>query len=243
MPLVDALAVRRSGLAAGRSVQSTALAMRRAHPFGQFGQPNDASSNNGATGCNDTVFQFLVLLIQGRWLTHDWIRAKIGHRNPLRGLTYGEASAFVQALNLGYRVTLRLSPDQILSFVRARGPVMVGEMYPDHPEWQGYRYRGRTATGRRNGFSWPRRKSGATQLGSTYFRHAVLLIGIAPIPAWGGQLGCYVMEPNHNSPARPEDVAYDILTLTQVRTLIDRYGATNGGSYAIHPTRVVKIAA
>lgn len=228
--------------AVGRSLLSIALAMRRAWPFGQFGQAEDELTDNGATGCTDTVFQFLILLLQGVWHPHNWIRRKVGHTNKYTGLTYSEVSALAQTLNLGMKVELHLTADQIFSYLRTWGPVMIGEMYPDHPEWKGYRYAGLVANGRRNGFSWPWAKSGKNQLGSSYFRHAILLIGIAPIPDWGGRLGCYVMEPNHNSPARPEDVAYDILTLNQVRTLISRYDATSGGSYALRPTRLLKVA-
>jgi hypothetical protein len=227
-----------------RSLASRALAIRRAFPFGQFGQANDTRTANGSTGCTDTVLQFLGLLLKKRWYTHDQIRGMANNRTPSKGLSYPQVHYWLTEIaKLPYKVVLGLSADQMITYVRIRGPVLVGEMYPDHPEWQGYRYAGMTATGRRNGFAWPRRESGKNQLGSTYFRHAVLFIAVAPIPAWGGQLGVYVMEPNHNSPARPEDVAYDVLTINQARVLVNRYAATSGKSYAAIPTRDLDVAA
>jgi hypothetical protein len=227
-----------------RSLASKMLAVRRAFPFGQFGQANDARTNNGATGCTDTCLQFLGLLLKRRWYTHDQIRAAAGNRTPLKGLTYSQVQYWLEVVaKLPYRVVLGLSADAILAIVKSRGPVLAGEMYPDHPEWEGYRYAGLTATGKRNGFSWPRRESGKTQLGSSYFRHAVLVLAVAPIPAWGGATGVYVFEPNHNSSARPEDVAYDVLTVVQFRRLMVRYAAASGKTYAAIPTRALDVAA
>lgn len=221
-----------------RSLASRALAIRRAFPFGQFGQANDARTNNGATGCTDTCLQFLALLLLRRWHTHDQIRGAARNLTPLKGLSYPQVDYWLREIaKLPYKVQTGLSADTILGYVRNRGPVLVGEIYPDHPEWQGYRYFGVTANGRRNGYSWPRRASGKTQLGSSYFRHAIVFIAVAPIPAWGGQLGVYVMEPNHGSPARPEKVAYDVITITQARVLVNRYAATSGKSYAAFPVR------
>lgn len=225
-----------------RSLASVALAVRRAFSFGQFGQPNDARTNNGATGCTDTVLQFLALLLKGVWYTHDQIRAAAGNRNPLGGLTYPQVVAWLSRARLPYSVVLGLSGDQILGYLRTRGPVLVGEPYGQHPEWSGYRYQGIRADGRPNGYAYPLGKAGRNQLGPT-FRHAVLAIAVARIPEWGGKEGVYVFEPNHSSAARPEDVAYDVITIAQFRRLIVTYAAANGRSYAAVPTRALSVAA
>lgn len=223
-----------------RSTASKALAARRAYPFGQFGQRNDARTNNGATGCTDTCIQFLALLFTRRWYTHDQIRGAARNGTPAKGLSYPQVDHLGKTLLRGwYRVVLGLSADAILAIVRTKGPVMVGEMYSDHPEWRGYRYGGVTASGRRNGFAWPWGKAGRTQISGFVGRHAVVFIAVAPIPEWGRRLGVYVMEPNHGSPARPEKVAYDVISIDQARRLINRYAAANGKSYAFTPQRVL----
>jgi hypothetical protein len=234
--LGTALTIRRTDT---RSIGSVALAMRRAWPFHQFGQANDSRSNNGATGCTDTCLQFLALLVKGIWYTHDALRTRVGHRNPWSGLTYGEVSALATTLNLGYRVELGLSFEQIVSLVRTRGPVMIGEMYGQHPSWRGFRYFGRLASAVPNGFAKPLGKAGRTQLGPT-FRHAIVIVAIGTL---NGAQVAYIFEPNHNSPARPEDPPYDVVTMSQLRRLLDTYRATNGKTYALHPTRPIKAAA
>lgn len=219
-----------------RSIGSVALAVRRKWPFQQFRQSYDTKSNNGATGCTDTCIQFLTLIVKGIWYTHDRLRAKVGHRNPYSGLTYGEVSALATSLGLGYRVELGLSWSSIVSLVRLRGPVMIGEMYGWHPSWRGYRYAGRTASVYPNGYAVPLGAAGRTQLGPD-FRHAVVIIAIG---VRNGVTGAYIMEPNHASPARPEAPPYDFISLAQLRKLIERYGLVNGRSYALVPTRVIK---
>lgn len=234
--LTTALSIRRTDR---RSIGSVALAIRRAWPFHQFGQANDSRSNNGATGCTDTCLQFLALLVTGRWWTHDQLRARVGHRNPFTGLTYGEVGALAPSIGLPYRVELGLTFAQIVSLVRTRGPVMIGELYGQHPSWRGFKYFGRLASAAPNGFAKPLGKAGRTQLGPT-FRHAIVIVAIGMLD---GVQVAYLFEPNHNSPARPEDPPYDIVTMSQLRRLLDTYRATNGKTYALHPTRAIRLAA
>lgn len=222
-----------------RSIGSVVLAMRRAWAFHQFGQANDSRTNNGATGCTDTCLQLLILLVKGVWYTHDRIRGIVGHRNPYTGLSYAEVSAIATSLRLNYRVELGLTYEQIVSLVRTRGPVMIGEPYGWHPSWRGFRYMGRVASSYPNGFAKPWGKAGRTQLGPN-FRHAVVILAIGTLD---GVQVAYVFEPNHNSPARGEDPPYDVLTMPQLRKLIDTYRAQNGQTYALHPTRPITVAA
>jgi hypothetical protein len=223
-----------------RSLASRMLAVRRAFPFGQFGQANDTRSDNGATGCTDTCIQFLLLLFMRRWYTHDQIRGAVGHRNPKTGLSYPEVNEIGKTLLRGwYRVITGLGADAIISIVRTKGPVMIGEMYTWHPEWRGYRYAGVTADGRPNGYAHPSGEAGKTQLAGFVGRHAVVLLAVAPIPAWNGRLGVYVLEPNHGSAARPEKVPYDVITIDQAKRLITNYAAAQGKSYAFVPTRTL----
>jgi hypothetical protein len=227
-----------------RSLASRALAARRSFPFAQFGQANDTRTANGSTGCTDTVLQFLALLLKKRWYTHDQIRGAVNNRTPSKGLSYPQVAYWLESIaKLPYKVALGLSADQILSYARTRGPVLVGEMYYQHPEWRGYRYQGARATGRFNGYAHPAGKTGKNQLTGFVGRHAVLVIAVAPIPDWDGTTGVYIFEPNHNSSARPEDVAYDVITVAQFKRLMVTYAAANGKTYAAIPTRDLDVAA
>ena len=86
------------------SILSRALAARKLNPFGQFGQPNDSLTNGGATGCTDTCLQFLAKLVKNVWYTHNQIRQRIGHSNPLTGLNTSEVGAWFRAVGMPYVV-------------------------------------------------------------------------------------------------------------------------------------------
>jgi hypothetical protein len=213
------------------SALSRALAMRKADPYGQFGQSNDALSNNGATGCTDTVLQFLTKFVKDQWFTHDQIRRTVGHVNPKTGLNSSEVGAWFRAKGLPYVVKFNLTADEMLSLSRTRGPLMVCEVYSHHPEWRGCTYLGATADGKPNGYARPSKAAGKNQLKGFSGRHAIVLLG------YTDSNNVYVMEPNHRSPARPQSVAYDIITVAQFRVLIAAYKASNGSTYCAHPTK------
>lgn len=208
------------------SILSRALDLRRAHPFGQFGQTNDYLSNNGATGCTDTCLQFLAKLIKNTWYTHDQIRRKVGHYNRSTGLTSTEVGAWFRAVGLPYVVKFNLTADQMLSLSRSRGPLLVAEIYGWHPEWKG------VGDGRPNGFSRPLGASGRNQLNWSG-RHAIVLLG------YKDSNNVYVMEPNHDSPGRPANVAYDVITMGQFRALVAAWKRSVGNTYCAYPTRAL----
>lgn len=210
------------------SVLSRAIALRKANPFGQFGQSNDSLSNNGATGCTDTVLQFILKLVKNGWQTHNQIRQKVGHRNPLTGLNSSEVGAWFRAMGLPYTVKFNLTVDQMLALSRSRGPVFIAEMYSAHPHWHGYR----GATGRPNGYAHPSGAAGRNQF-TWGGRHAILLLGYTSSSA------VYVMEPNHNSPARPQKVAYDVISVAQLRVLVAAWKRNTGNTYCAYPTKAL----
>lgn len=214
------------------AILTRALAARRANPFAQFGQTDDALTSNGATGCTDTCLQFLSKLIKNVWYSHNTIRRKVGHTNTQTGLNYSEVGAFCRAVGLPYVVKLGLTASQILSLAKTRGPVLVGELYSWHPEWLDYVYGGVKADGKPNGVASPRGKAGKNQLTGFTGRHAVLVLGVTTA-------GVYVMEPNHASPARPEKPPYDVMTIAQFTNLVNTYKASTGESYAVYPTKVL----
>jgi len=212
---------------------SRALSIRKANPYGQFGQTEDALTNNGATGCTDTVLQFVTKFVKDRWFTHNQIRRTVGHRNAGTGLTSSEVGAWFRAKGLPYVVKFNLTADQMLSLSRTRGPVMVGEMYSHHPEWRGYTYLGVTADGRPNGYARPDKAAGKNQLKGFTGRHMTLLLG------YTDSTHVYVFEPNHNSPGRPQNVAYDVITVAQFKNLVASYRTSTGMTYCAHPTKTL----
>lgn len=216
-----------------KAALAKSLELRRKRPFQQFGQSNDARTNNGATGCTDTCLQFLLLLWKGKWMTHDQIRAKVGHTNRYTGLNYSEVQAFCRAMGLPYQVKLGLSATEIFSLSN-RAPVMVGEAYSWHPERRGYVYMGIRADGKPNGFA---EQSGKTQLKGFTGAHATVLLGYDHTDS-DAPYDVYVFEPNHGSPSRPEKPPYDEISTTQFRNLYASYTKVLGRkSYALVPTK------
>lgn len=210
-----------------------AMALRRSKPFGQFGQANDYLSNNGATGCTDSVLQFIALFVKGVWYTHDQIRKRVGHTNRFTGLNSNEVGAWFRSVGLPYVVKFNLSVDQMLSLSRTRGPILIGEMYSHHPEWSGYVYNGIKADGKPNGYARPTGAAGKNQLTGFTGRHAILLLG------YTDSTHVYVFEPNHDSPGRPQNVAYDVITVTQLRNLVAAWQRSTGNTYCAYPTRTL----
>lgn len=213
-----------------------ALDLRAAWPIQQFGQANDDLTNNGATGCTDTVIQTITRLWgKGSW-THNGIRRKVGHTNRYTGLKASEVQAFFRAVGVPYVLRSgynQLTADQMLAKSRL-GPVLVGEMYSWHPEWYGYVYSGIRADGKPNGYAQPQSKAGKTQLSGFTGRHAFLLLGFD-----GSKV--YVHEPNHNSGSRPEKPRYDIITPAQFRNAVASFKNNTGSTYCFVPTKYLPL--
>lgn len=220
-----------------------ALAARRQNPFQQFGQANDIFTANGSTGCTHTVLQFLALLWNGDWYTHDELSRLVGYPNQSRygaayrrGLRPSEVQTFLKRAGLPYRVALSLTSSQVIT-ATSMGPVGFGHAYSYWPEWKGYRYAGITADGRPNGFALPSGKAGKTQLSGFTGAHFGLLIGRDSAAD-----RVYAWEPNHGSPARDERPPYDQMTTAQFRAVYDSYARRLGRTpYAVVPTKYLPI--
>ncbi len=202
------------------------------HPFQQFGQTDDESTFGGATGCTHTDLQKLILAKTGRIYSHDEISRVAGYpsagNNPTRrGLRLSnsntsEVMKVVRAFGLPYEPYFYsgVLVDAIWERVKraaAQGPVMVAERYSHHPEWRGYRYNGRLADGKPNGYASLR---GKTQLtGAESIAHAFLWI--AYYQAAGGRWIHDEFDPNHGSPARPEKPPFEHESSRQLKAQIN----------------------
>lgn len=213
---------------------------RRARPSQQFGQSDDASVFGGATGCTQTVLQWIVWRVNRRWQTLDDISRAAGYpwpgSNPRRrGMTVAEVEAVIAYYRLPYEV-VRDRPALEVWRASKTGLVAAAVMYSHWPEWKGYRYRGITADGQPNGYATPLRKAGKTQLSGFDGRHMTLLMGYATDPRNPDLAYCF--EPNHGSGARPETPPYDRLSFAQWTTAYESYRTIGGqDTYAIVPTR------
>lgn len=212
---------------------------RRAKPSQQFGQTDDESTWNGATGCTHTVLQWIIWRVKGKWYSHDDISKAAGYPWPRynprkRGMTLTEVQRVIDHYHLPYRI-VRDRPALEVWKASKRGIVGVAIMYTHWPEWKGYRYAGRTADGKPNGYATPLRKAGKTQLSGFYGRHMTALLGYATDPK-GPDLG-YFIEPNHGSPARPEKPPYDRGLYAQWKRAYESYRTFGRQQlYAIVPT-------
>jgi hypothetical protein len=202
---------------------------RRAKPSQQFGQANDSLTSNGATGCTDTVLQWMIWRTKGRWYTHDQVRQAAGIYQVLsRGLRPSEVQRVIDHFGLPYKI---VHGWPALSIARASklGLVGVGQFYPWWPEWRGFRYGNVHADGKPNGYATPTGKAGRTQLAGFTGRHMGMLLGYATDPT-GPDL-YYGWEPNHGSAVRPERPPYDRMTFHQFQQVVESYGTT----YAVVP--------
>jgi hypothetical protein len=141
-----------------------------------------------------------------------------------------EIETFIRWARFPYVLRRSLTTSQIAAYAK-RGPVLVGHVYGQTPEWEGYVYAGVKADGLPNGFADPKGKAGKNQLaGFENGRHMGVLLGTVDA------FHCYWFDPNHDSSARPERVPYDVMTSKQLDRLVQSYP---GGSYVFIPTREV----
>ena len=203
----------------------------------QFGQPDDSLVKEGEVACADTCIQLTVLLVKGKRVSLDKVRQRSGAPQDIP-LTRDQALRALHSFGLPYVARSDLGAAGILQVARERGPVIICEKYWAHPQWKGYSYAGKTLNGLakngsgrtvRPGFARPAKKSGLTQW---TFRdgHAVL----AAADGWEGQehVG-FIRDPNHNSPARPERPAYDIVSMAQLDRMLESWP----GRLVLAPTR------
>lgn len=209
----------------------------------QFGQADDESTFNGATGCTHTILQRLVKAKTEKHYSHDqiskiasypWPNQNRGMRGMRSGGTDNEAGRVINYFDLPYRIVFDLSFGQ-LADAAARGPVMVGVLYGYWPEDRGYVYGGVKADGKPGGFAV---RNGKTQLrGAEGVYHATLWLGTANV---NGTYTAYANEPNHRSPSRPERPDYDTITGAQLRRAYEQYGSRGRRLMAWVPTKTFK---
>lgn len=214
-----------------------AIAKRRQRPSQQFGQSSDAYTSNGATGCTDTVLQWLAWLWTGRWYSQNQVRLMgTGTTTILRrGLRPSEVKRFCEKAKLPYVIRANVTATEVIEFSK-RGPVAFGHSYSYWPEWKGFRYGGKVADGRPNGFAKPLEEAGRTQLVGfvpPMDAHFGLLLGRNPTSG-----NVFAWEPNHGSPARPEKPPFDYMTTAQFKAVFNSYKTVLGrDTYALIPTR------
>lgn len=203
-------------MATGKPTLDKLLASRVAHPFGQFGTTDDESTDNGALGCTHTVWRFIAHAYTGKWYSHDQISKLAGY--PFsggatnRGMRVSESQRLIAALKLPYVYRGGLTSSQLL-VASNKGPCMFSIRYGNWPNWQNYHGAARPAP-----YARPLRKAGRNQFSGFFGSHACCLLGYTRVMngATFVRNDAYVMEPNHDSPARPENVPYDVVTQTQL---------------------------
>lgn len=208
----------------------------------QFGQGDDESTFNGATGCTHTVLQRLILAHTGKRVTHDQISLVAQYPWPngnprMRGLYSGgvndEVGRVIRHYNLPYTLKVGLSWADMIYYMK-RGPVITGVLYGYWPEKKGYVYKGRTADGKPGGFAY---ENGKTQLsGAEKVYHAVLFLGRAKPYV---HTSIWANEPNHGSPARPEKPAFDKVNSGYAHRAWDMYRYAGRKNFAWVPTKTV----
>ena len=192
---------------------------RRRHPFGQFGTADDECTDNGALGCTHAVWRFIAFCYKGRWYSHDQLSRLSGYPcgggSTNRGMRIDESKKLVKALGLPFVYKADLTSGELLRASKL-GPVLFGIRYGSWPNWA--HYNGQT---RPRPWARPTDKAGRNQFTGFFGAHACCELGYKRVETSGGTFirnDVYVFEPNHNTGARPENVAYDIVTQTQLAT-------------------------
>lgn len=205
----------------------------------QFGQKDDESTYNGATGCTHTVLQRLIKAKSGAYVSHDevsrvatypWPVNNPGKRGMYSGGSDNEVGKVVSHYNLPYVLRYDLTWDQIIT-ATAKGPVLIGIRYGYWPEWSGYRYMGYAADGKPGGFAY---RHGKTQLvGAEKIYHATLILGRRYVK---GVYRTYANEPNHGSGSRPEKPDYDSVRSAYAKRAYLQYASDGRRLFAWVPT-------
>jgi hypothetical protein len=216
----------------------------------QFGQGDDQSTFNGATGCTHTCLQRLIKMVTGHQVSHDEISKIAGYPWPasnkaMRGLRSGntgssEVEKVLKHFHIPMKVVFGWSWAKLNAALWEYGVVEVAILYGYWPEWRGYHYQGVTADGRPGGYSI---RGGKTQLrGFEKGAHATLYIGRKNYPKSTGaaRYRLFANEPNHGSPSRPEKPDYDTVTTAQARRAYEQYATLGRKLQLWVQTRVIK---
>ena len=216
------------GAVAPAERQRRAVAVLERRKWYQWGQKKaDAVGNSG---CADTNIQLIVRISKGKDVSLNKVRERTGAARGKPTLN-SQARKGLASFGLAYDFRSDLDAAGVVNLARARGPVFVCYKYWSHPQWEGYKYAGKTLNGRAPnnagkfvtvGFAKPKRQAGLTQWN---FRggHSCLVVGRMQ---FDGETYAIVRDPNHNSPARPERPAYDLVSYRQLNKMLNSWGTS-----------------
>lgn len=199
-----------------------------AHPaLQQFGQSDDESTWNGATGCTQTILQRLILAKTGTRYSHDeisriasypWPAQNPNRRGMYSGGSDNEVGRVMAKFGLPYKLMSSTSYQTwrpwLPNAANERGPVMLGILYGWWPEKPGFHYGDTVSNGSPNGYASIGGKTQLTGAESVY--HMILAWGARKDPDRRTTYFAYTNEPNHGSGSRPETPAYDRTTTGQL---------------------------
>ena len=217
----------------------------------QFGQPKDNLTDNGAVACTDTCLQLIIWMVKGKRVSLNRIRViSKGPTDGSRGLRPSEVMRVFRFFNLPYKARTDITAAQAMRIARNKGPVIIGELYWSHPQWDGYRYMGKTLKGSvvhggtrtKVGFARLHGKTARSGLTQWTFQggHAVLLAWATLKSSGDNSTVAGVRDPNHNSGGRPERPRWDELKMGQVNRMIRSIQPVFGGKRLVYvPTKVV----
>lgn len=229
-----------------RILQKSA-ALRVAKPTQQFGQADSSYTAGGATGCTQTVLQYLALLWTGKWHSHNEISKMVGYPNmsllpsaKRRGMVPAEVSAFIKKVGIPYTVVFDWPIEKVIAASQL-APVGIAVAYGWVPEWKGFRYKGIVSDGKPNDYARPLGKAGKTQLSGFSGGHMSVFLGTAVQDNCTDAIRLY-WEPNHGSALRPEKPPFDEISPLQLKNVYESYHKVLGRRlYAIVPTKALPV--
>jgi hypothetical protein len=213
--------------------------LRRRNRY-QFGQPPATCDLVTRSGCADTCIQLIVWMAKGKKVSLNMVRRRSG-APPSSPMQIDQALRALHSFGLPYELRTGLKAGEVIRIAERYGPVIVAERYWAHPQWENYVYAGKRLLGWakndsgkrvRVGLARPLQRAGLTQW---TFRDGHAVLAATGMYLDGKRFGV-IRDPNHNSPARPERPAYDLVTMFQLNRMLASWPGT---SVALVPTRVV----
>jgi hypothetical protein len=212
----------------------------------QFGQPDQTTTlvGGGEVACTDTSIQMIVMLVKELNVSLNEVRRRSGapFGQPMDSI---EALRALHSFGLPYERRNDLNAMECMNIADNRGPVILCVSYWAYAQWEGYTYAGRTLHGYATspagrkvnvGVAKPEKRAGLTQW--------TFPDGHAVVEGCSKKIGRrrfgVLRDPNHNSVARPERPAYDLLTVQQMNRGLDAYERQYGHRVVLVPTRDIR---
>ena len=217
----------------------------------QFGQQHDSLSDNGKKACGMAAVQ-LIGGIHGHDVTLDQVARSANYpvdsdqENDV-GFYGWQVILALKELGIKYEVRSTftnnaLTSQEIIDVATHMGPVVFKCVYGWWPQWHSFHYAGKIADGRapdgtKVGFARPLGHAGKTQLRGFETGHHFGVVLSAESESHRARPRVWLRDSDHNSPIRPEQPPYDVVTEHQFSIVYESWKQTGEGLWCAIPSK------